>query len=91
MDDALDVRGGQGARDRHAVFERAAERQWAGRKSCHSVSPSSNSETMNGEPSCVPISKIAQMFGWLSAAAASASRSKRTADPDRPTRGGEAP
>ena len=32
---------------------------------------------MNGAPSCMPMSKTAQMFGWLSAAAARASCSKR--------------
>ena len=42
-----------------------------------SDSPSSNSETMNGERSGWPMSYTARMFGWLSVAAARASCSKR--------------
>ena len=56
---------------------RAAAAAVRARASPRSVSPSSSSVTMYGVPSCVPKSWIVTMFGWLSAAAARASRSKR--------------
>ena len=43
--------------------------QRAGRTACRRVSPSSSSETMNGAPSCMPMSKTTQILGWLRAAA----------------------
>ena len=79
VDDALRVRGVQrvGNLDRRG---RAAARSASGLPPmrCFSVCPSSNSMAMNGWPSCSPMSWIVQMFGWLSAEAARASRWNRS-------------
>ena len=45
---------------------------------CFSVIPSRNSMTMNGWPSCFPISWMVQILGWFRAEAARASRRKRS-------------
>ena len=51
--------------------------------------PSSSSIARNGSPSCSPISNSWQMFGWLTAAAARASRMKPIAHLRNPKRPGE--